>query len=87
MADILIVDDEEDIRELIAEILSDEGHDTRTSACADSTFKERFSKPSNEITPSYPLSSSADTEMSNWLSLLFSREHTTSSRSLSKPIF
>ena len=27
MADILIVDDEEDIRELIAEILSDEGHD------------------------------------------------------------
>ena len=40
MADILIVDDEEDIRELIAEILSDEGHDTRTSACADSTFKE-----------------------------------------------
>ena len=40
MADILIVDDEEDIRELIAEILDDEGHDTRTAACADSTFKE-----------------------------------------------
>jgi len=40
MADILIVDDEEDIRELIAEILKDEGHDTRTAACADSTFKE-----------------------------------------------
>lgn len=40
MADILIVDDEEDIRELIAEILQDEGHDTRTAACADSTFKE-----------------------------------------------
>ncbi len=40
MADILIVDDEEDIRELIAEILEDEGHDTRTAACADSTFKE-----------------------------------------------
>jgi two-component system nitrogen regulation response regulator NtrX len=40
MADILIVDDEEDIRELIAEILQDEGHDTRTAACADTTFKE-----------------------------------------------
>ncbi len=40
MADILIVDDEEDIRELIAEILQDEGHDTRTASCADSTFKE-----------------------------------------------
>lgn len=40
MADILIVDDEEDIRELVAEILQDEGHETRTSACADSTFRE-----------------------------------------------
>lgn len=40
MADILIVDDEEDIRELIAEILEDEGHQTRTAGCADSTFRE-----------------------------------------------
>lgn len=40
MADILIVDDEEDIRELIAEILEDEGHQARTAACADTTFKE-----------------------------------------------
>ena len=40
MADILIVDDEEDIRELVAEILEDEGHETRTASCADSTFRE-----------------------------------------------
>ena len=40
MADILIVDDEEDIRELVSGILEDEGHDTRTAACAESTFRE-----------------------------------------------
>lgn len=40
MADILIVDDEEDIRDLVAEILEDEGHETRRTGCADSTFKE-----------------------------------------------
>ncbi len=33
--DILIVDDEEDIRELVAGILSDEGHNTRTARDAD----------------------------------------------------
>lgn len=37
-ADILIVDDEEDIRELVAGILSDEGHDTRTARDADSAL-------------------------------------------------
>lgn len=30
-SDILIVDDEADIRELIADILEDEGHGTRTA--------------------------------------------------------
>lgn len=34
-SDILIVDDEADIRELVAGILSDEGHETRTAAGAD----------------------------------------------------
>ena len=34
-ADILIVDDEADIRELVAGILSDEGHDTRTARNSD----------------------------------------------------
>ncbi|BDV34465.1 MULTISPECIES: sigma-54 dependent transcriptional regulator [Methylocystis] len=34
-SDILIVDDEEDIRELVAGILSDEGHGTRTAKDAD----------------------------------------------------
>ncbi len=37
-ADILIVDDEEDIRELVAGILSDEGHETRTARDADSAL-------------------------------------------------
>ena len=35
MSDILIVDDERDIRELIADILGDEGFPTRTAANAD----------------------------------------------------
>ena len=34
-SDILIVDDEADIRELVAGILSDEGHGTRTAKDAD----------------------------------------------------
>ncbi|AQS41433.1 MAG: Two component sigma54-specific transcriptional regulator, Fis family [Candidatus Tokpelaia hoelldobleri] len=34
-SDVLIVDDEADIRELVAGILSDEGHETRTAAGAD----------------------------------------------------
>lgn len=42
--DILVVDDEMDIRELVAGILEDEGHGTRTAACSDtalSAVKER----------------------------------------------
>jgi two-component system nitrogen regulation response regulator NtrX len=38
--DILIVDDEADIRELVAGILDDEGHTARTAADADSALKE-----------------------------------------------
>jgi two-component system nitrogen regulation response regulator NtrX len=37
-SDILIVDDEQDIRELVAGILSDEGHETRTAHDADSAL-------------------------------------------------
>jgi two-component system, NtrC family, nitrogen regulation response regulator NtrX len=37
-ADILIVDDEEDIRELVAGILDDEGYETRTARDADSAL-------------------------------------------------
>ena len=40
MADILVVDDEADIRDLIAEILEDEGHESRRAACAESAFRE-----------------------------------------------
>jgi two-component system, NtrC family, nitrogen regulation response regulator NtrX len=38
MADILIVDDEADIRDLVAGILEDEGYDTRTARDADSAI-------------------------------------------------
>ncbi|MEM7496408.1 MAG: sigma-54 dependent transcriptional regulator [Pseudomonadota bacterium] len=38
MADILIVDDEADIRDLIGDLLSDEGHATREAFDADSAF-------------------------------------------------
>lgn len=37
-ADILIVDDEDDIREIVAGILSDEGHETRTAHDSDSAL-------------------------------------------------
>ena len=37
-ADILIVDDEADIRDLVAGILDDEGHRTRTAAAVDETI-------------------------------------------------
>ena len=37
-SDILIVDDEEDIRELVSGILSDEGHETRTAFDSDSAL-------------------------------------------------
>ena len=40
MSDILIVDDERDIRELIAEILADEGYTTRTAANSDDCMAE-----------------------------------------------
>lgn len=40
MADILVVDDEADIRDLIAEIMEDEGHEARRASCADSAFRE-----------------------------------------------
>jgi two-component system, NtrC family, nitrogen regulation response regulator NtrX len=39
-SDILIVDDEADIRELVAGILEDEGHGTRTAADADAALEE-----------------------------------------------
>ena len=39
-SDILIVDDETDIRELVAGILGDEGHGTRTAADADTALAE-----------------------------------------------
>jgi two-component system nitrogen regulation response regulator NtrX len=39
-SDILIVDDEADIREIVSGILSDEGHGTRTAADADSALGE-----------------------------------------------
>ena len=38
-SDILVVDDEEDIRELVAGILSDEGHETRTAKDADTALQ------------------------------------------------
>lgn len=38
-SDILVVDDEEDIRELVSGILSDEGHETRTAGGGDSALR------------------------------------------------
>ena len=40
MGDILVVDDEKDIRELVADILQDEGHSTRLAWDSDSAFGE-----------------------------------------------
>ncbi|PIP97373.1 MAG: sigma-54-dependent Fis family transcriptional regulator, partial [Rhodobacterales bacterium CG18_big_fil_WC_8_21_14_2_50_71_9] len=40
MSDILIVDDEEDIRALIADILRDEGHETREASDADGALAQ-----------------------------------------------
>ncbi|MCR9148792.1 MAG: sigma-54 dependent transcriptional regulator [Rhodobacteraceae bacterium] len=40
MSDILIVDDERDIRELVADILADEGYSTRTAANSDDCMAE-----------------------------------------------
>jgi len=38
--DILVVDDEADIRDLISGILNDEGYDTRTAGNSDDALKE-----------------------------------------------
>lgn len=44
MSDILIVDDEKDIRELIADILGDEGYETRTAGSSDECMDELNAK-------------------------------------------
>ena len=46
MSDILVVDDEKDIRELVSDILGDEGYNTRTAGNSDSALAEL-----NESTP------------------------------------
>ncbi len=45
MSDILIVDDERDIRELISEILIDEGYTTRLAGTSDDAMREVTSQP------------------------------------------
>ena len=45
MSDILIVDDERDIRELISDILEDEGYSTRLAGNSDDAMKEVNSEP------------------------------------------
>ncbi len=40
MSDILVIDDEQDIRELIGEILSDEGHSTRLARNSQTAFEQ-----------------------------------------------
>ena len=45
MSDILVVDDEKDIRELVADILEDEGHSTRIAWDSDSAFGEINANP------------------------------------------
>lgn len=45
MSDILVVDDEKDIRELVADILEDEGHKTRIAWDSDSAFSEINANP------------------------------------------
>ncbi|MEM9852745.1 MAG: sigma-54 dependent transcriptional regulator, partial [Pseudomonadota bacterium] len=49
MGDILIVDDERDIRELVSDILVDEGYTTRKAANSDQTFAEINSEPPDLI--------------------------------------
>lgn len=48
-ADILIIDDEEDIRNLVQGILDDEGYATRTAAGSSSAFEQIKKKPPNLI--------------------------------------
>ena len=45
MSNILIVDDEKDIRELISEILIDEGYSTRLSSNSDECLSQVFNDP------------------------------------------
>src|SRR5210317_1750874 len=45
MGDILIVDDERDIRELISEILIDEGYSTRIAGTSDEAMRQVTSQP------------------------------------------
>lgn len=45
MSDILIIDDERDIRELISEILIDEGYTTRLAGTSDDAMREVTSQP------------------------------------------
>ncbi|GHA41460.1 sigma-54-dependent Fis family transcriptional regulator [Amylibacter ulvae] len=45
MSDILIVDDEKDIRELVSDILIDEGYSTRLAAESDETFRQINAEP------------------------------------------
>ncbi|MEM7056802.1 MAG: sigma-54 dependent transcriptional regulator [Pseudomonadota bacterium] len=49
MADILVVDDEADIRDLIADLLQDEGHQPRQAQDADSAFAEIEKAPPDLI--------------------------------------
>ena len=49
MGDILVVDDEKDIRELVSDILKDEGHSTRLAWDADSAFSEINDAPPDLI--------------------------------------
>ena len=49
MGDILIVDDEKDIRELVGDILRDDGHSARLAWDADSTLKELNTEPPDLI--------------------------------------
>ena len=49
MSDILIVDDEADIRDLVAGILSDEGHGTRTAADADAALYRAKAEGRNRV--------------------------------------
>ncbi len=49
MGDILVVDDEKDIRELVSDILVDEGYTTRKAANSDEAFKEINADPPDLI--------------------------------------
>ena len=50
-SDILIIDDEADIRELVAGILQDEGYRTRTAGSADEAIAEDAEAPATAHLP------------------------------------